>query len=142
MKQLLGAFLDPQPGQCHFPANVCCVNTPQRMGLCSLTQQGPAPSTSHGWLEAPAPLGTSVPVQHPRLPGEHGAGSTLWVLWSRSQIPTSHAHSLLQIRFSSLIVQRFKNTLTRKYMRSHAEVKHQVGYIHEAFEKPVKACGL
>lgn len=139
MEQLLGALLDPQPGQCHFPANVCGASTPQRMGLCSQTEQGPAPSTSHGCLEPPAPLGISIPLN---IPGELSAGSTHWVLWSRSQIPSSHAHSLLQIRFSSLIVQRFKSTLTPKYMHSHTEVKHQVRHIHEAFEKPVKARGL
>lgn len=106
------------------------------------TEHSPAPSMSRGCLEAPAPLGTSIPLQHPRLPGELSAGSTCWVLWSTSQIPSSHTHSLLQIRFSSLIVQRFKSTLTPKYMHSHTEVKHQVRHIHEAFEKPVKARGL
>lgn len=136
MKQLLGAFLDPQPGQCHFPANVCCVNTPQRMGLCSQTEQGQLPphpmaAWRHQLHLAPASLYN--------IPGELSAGSTHWVLWSRSQIPPSHAHSLLQIRFSSLIVQRFKSTLTPKYMHSHTEVKHQVRHIHEAFEKPVKS---
>lgn len=108
MKQLSGAFLDSQSGQCHFPVSVCCVNIPQRMGLCSQTEHSPAPSPSHGWLEASVPLGTSVPVQHPRLPEELATSNTLWVLRSRSQIPSSHAHSLLQIRFSSFTVQILK----------------------------------
>jgi len=102
MKQLLSAFLDRQPVQCHFPSNIHRTNKqPLRDGAFARRQSRAqlSPHARAGWPESPALHGTRVPVPPCDIPGCQG--STVLARRFGFYDP-SHDYSLLWTRFRSL----------------------------------------